>query len=98
MDISGLEATLDELLALGARDPSRVLDLFDRQRTVVAKWTADLARPTGRDHVEHILPSDESFLVHLRRSFRFDPFEAAHRRKRCLVRSTRRPSKTPPYR
>jgi hypothetical protein len=67
---------LDELLALGTRDACRVLDLFDRERTMVAERAAHFARPSGRDHIEHILPSDQGFLVHQRESFRFDPFEA----------------------
>ena len=54
-----------------------MLDLFDRQRSVITKRATDLARPSSRDHVEHILPSDQGFLVHLRESFRFTPFETA---------------------
>jgi hypothetical protein len=52
-----------------------VLDLFDRQRPVIAEWASHFARPSSRDHIEHILPSDKGFLVHLRESFLFDPFE-----------------------
>src|SRR5277367_3872120 len=44
-----LEATLDELLALGARDAGRAIDFFDRQRTMVAERATDLARPSSRD-------------------------------------------------
>lgn len=51
-----------------------MLDLFDGQWSVIAEWTADLARPTRGNHVEHVLPCDERFLVHPK-SFRFDPFE-----------------------
>jgi hypothetical protein len=72
---SGLKATLDELLAFRARNTRRVIDLFDRQRTVMAVRARDLSWPSSGDHIEHILPSDQRFLVHLRRSFRFDPFE-----------------------
>jgi hypothetical protein len=74
-DQSGLKATLDELFALRTRDASRELDLFHRQGTMIAKRTADLTGSTSRHHIEYILPSDQGFLVHLRESFRFDPFE-----------------------
>ncbi|HEY5927542.1 MAG TPA: hypothetical protein VIV11_37920 [Kofleriaceae bacterium] len=52
-----------------------MLDLFDRERTMIAKRTTDFAWPSSSDRVEHILPSDQGFLVHLRESFPFDPFE-----------------------
>src|SRR5690606_1330579 len=55
---SGLKAALDELLALATRDSRGVLDLFDGQGTMMAKRARGLARPSGGDHVEHILPSD----------------------------------------
>ena len=42
---------------------------------MIAERTRDLARPSSGHHIEHILPSDQGFLVHLRESFRFDPFE-----------------------
>jgi len=71
-----LKATLDKLLAFAARDPRRVLDLFDRERTMIAIRTRRLTGPSSRNHIEHVLPSDERFFVH-RESFRFDPFEAA---------------------
>jgi hypothetical protein len=59
-----LEATLDELLALAARDPRRVIDFFDRQWTVITKRTPDLVWSSRSDHIEHVLPSNERFLVH----------------------------------
>jgi hypothetical protein len=52
-----------------------VLDLFDRQWTMIAVRTRRLPGPSSRNHIEHVLPSDERFFVH-RESFRFDPFEA----------------------
>jgi hypothetical protein len=70
-----LKATLDELLALAARDPGRVVDFFDRQRPVIAERTRNVPGPSSRDHVQHILPRDHGFLVHLRESFRFERFE-----------------------
>src|SRR5262245_12341308 len=69
------EAPLDELAALAARDPSRLFDLLDRERAVPAVRAADLVRSTGHDHVEHILPRNEGFLVHRRESFRSDPLK-----------------------
>jgi hypothetical protein len=64
-----LEATLNELLALAARDACRLVDIFDRERTMRAKWTSDLTGSPSGDHVENILPSDQGFLVHLRSPF-----------------------------
>jgi hypothetical protein len=51
-----------------------VFDFFDREWAVIAKRTADLTRSPCGHHIEHVLPSDERFLVHPK-SFRFDPFE-----------------------
>ena len=98
-DRSGLKATLDELLALAARDSRRVLDLFDRERTMIAKRTADLARPSCGDHVEHILPSDQGFLVHRESPFVSTPSNAdaivgnrARRGQRVSASNRTRPS------
>src|SRR5215470_157921 len=60
------EPALDELSALAARDPRRLVDLFDRQRAVVAVWTRDLVRPSVDHHVQYVLPHNKGFLVHAR--------------------------------
>ena len=89
---------LDELLALAARDPRRVVDLFDRERTVVAIRTRDVVRPSRDHHVEHVLPCDQRFLVITSRT---NPFvstpsnAAANHRKHMPIRSTHRLVKTP---
>src|SRR5262249_60273060 len=60
------EPALDELSALAARDPRRLVDLLDRQRTVVAVRTCDLVRPAIDHHVQYVLPHNKGFLVHAR--------------------------------
>src|ERR1043165_7988122 len=60
------EPALDELSALAARDPRRLIDLLDRQRAVVAVRTCDLVRPAIDHHVQYVLPHNKGFLVHAR--------------------------------
>src|SRR5262245_65369318 len=60
------ESTLDELPALAARDPGRLFDLFDRQRTMIAMRAGDLVRPPIHHHVQNVLPHNKGFLIHAR--------------------------------
>src|SRR5215475_10448783 len=60
------EPALDELSALAARDPRRLVDLLDRQRAVVAVRTRDFVRPSIDHHVQYVLPHNKGFLVHAR--------------------------------
>jgi hypothetical protein len=71
------EPSLDELLALAARDLGRVVDLLDRERAMVAVRARDLAGSPSGDHVEHVLPCDEGFLVHRESPFVSTPFEGS---------------------
>jgi hypothetical protein len=66
LDIATLlrESTLDELPALATRDAGGVLDFFDRQWTMVAVRTRDVVWSFVDDHVEHVLPDNQGFLVH----------------------------------
>src|SRR5262249_9377569 len=58
------EPALDELLALAARDPRRLVDVLDRQRAVLAERTGGVPRAPGGDRAEDILPSDQLSLFH----------------------------------
>jgi len=46
-----------------------VLDLFDREWSMVAKRTTDFARPSRHNHIQHVLPSHQGFLVHRENPF-----------------------------
>jgi hypothetical protein len=59
-----LEAALDELLALAARNARGEIDLFDRQRSMVAERARQIIRPSRDDHIEHVLPGKLGILVH----------------------------------
>src|SRR5262249_46015631 len=86
---SALKPPLDELLAFATRDPGRVLDFFDRERTMVAIRARQVVRPSRRNHIEHVLPSDQGFLVHPGNPFVSTPSNpGSHRKKPASVRST----------
>jgi hypothetical protein len=73
------ESALDELSALAARDPRRLFDLFDRQRTMIAVGTADFIRPSIQHHIQHVLPRNKGFLVHAR-VLSFRPLRTGNRK------------------
>src|SRR5262245_50238161 len=90
------EPALDELSALAARDPRRLIDLLDRQRAVVAVRTCDLVRPAIDHHVQYVLPHNKGFLVHAR-VLSFRPLRTLNRKEHPRARSTRRaPIRSPP--
>jgi hypothetical protein len=68
--------TLDELPALATGDAGRLIDLLDRQGSMVAVWTRDLVRSPIDHHVQHILPRNKGFLVHRENPFVSTPSNA----------------------
>jgi hypothetical protein len=70
------EPTLDELSALAAGDPCRLIDFFDRQRSVVAVRACDLVGSTIDHHIQHVLPHNKGFLVHRENPFVSTPSNA----------------------
>lgn len=46
-----------------------MLDFFDGERTMIAERTADLTRTSRHDHIQHVLPSNQGFLVHRENPF-----------------------------
>jgi hypothetical protein len=69
------EPTLDELSALAAGDPRRVIDLLDRQWAMLAMRTSDFVRSAIHHHVQHVLPHNIGFLVHRESPFVSTPSE-----------------------
>jgi protoporphyrinogen oxidase len=63
------ETTLDELPALAAGDPGRLIDFLDRQWSMVAVRACDLVGSAVDHHVQHVLPQNEGFLVHRENPF-----------------------------
>jgi hypothetical protein len=70
------EPTLDELAALAAGDPRRLIDLLDRQGAMIAMGTSDLVRSAVDHHVQHVLPHNKGFLVHRENPFVSTPSNA----------------------
>lgn len=69
------ELALDKLLALATGDTGREIHFLDGQRPLPTERARSFSRAPRSDHIQHILPSHQRFLIHAM-SFRFAPFKA----------------------